>query len=187
MPEARKLCAKFDIPFSRPNDYYAEMVKSDEHMERVRTKLVEEAQGIKKSEDAKRQRDLKKYGKQIQLEKLKSREQDKKAFADRVQGLKRKRKEGMELGDEDDFDIELDDGPSNSKQVRGKGDKGGRDGGKPKMPRHARDAKYSLGGGSRRAKQNDKDSTNDFGSEHRKTKAGKAKRPGKSRRHSRRK
>lgn len=184
VPQARKLCAKFDIPFSRPNDYYAEMVKSDEHMERVRSKLVEEAQGIKKSEDAKRQRDLKKYGKQIQIEKLKAREQDKKAFADRVQGLKRKRKEGMELGDEDDFDIELDDDSSARPGKKGKGQ--GKDG-KPKMPRHARDAKYSLGGGGRRSKQNDKDSTNDFGSEHRKTKAGKAKRPGKSRRHSRRK
>lgn len=43
VPVARKLCAKNDIPFSRPNDYYAEMVKSDEHMERIRTKLVEEA------------------------------------------------------------------------------------------------------------------------------------------------
>lgn len=190
VPEARKLCAKFDIPFSRPADYYAEMVKSDEHMERVRSKLVEEAQGIKKSEDAKRQRDLKKYGKQIQIEKLKAREQDKKAFADRVQGLKRKRKEGMELGDEDDFGVELDDGPSHTDkkgrgQAQGKGGKGGKDG-KPKMPRSARDAKYSLGGSSRRAKQNDRDSTNDFGSEHRKTKAGKAKRPGKSRRASRR-
>lgn len=40
---ARKRAAKFDIPFTRPSDYYAEMVKSDEHMERIRTKLVEES------------------------------------------------------------------------------------------------------------------------------------------------
>lgn len=37
------MAAKHDIPFTRPNDYYAEMVKSDEHMERIRTKLVDEA------------------------------------------------------------------------------------------------------------------------------------------------
>lgn len=43
IPQARKLASKHDIPFTRPGDYYAEMVKSDEHMERVRTKLVEEA------------------------------------------------------------------------------------------------------------------------------------------------
>ena len=89
VPNARKLAGKYDIPFDRPNDYYAEMVKSDEHMERVRTKLVEEAQGIKKSEEARRQRDLKKYGKQIQVEKIKSREMEKKSFQDRMQGVKR--------------------------------------------------------------------------------------------------
>lgn len=67
------------------------------------------------------------------------------------------------------------------------------------MPRHARDAKYSLGGSSRRAKQNTRESTNDFsgwGSE-KKGKGGKGAgagapkgkqaRPGKSKRHSRRK
>lgn len=58
-------------------------------MERVRTKLVEEAQGIKKSEAAKKQRELKKYGKQIQHEKLKQREMDKKSFMDKTAGVKR--------------------------------------------------------------------------------------------------
>lgn len=44
IPQARKLASKHDIPFHEDReDYYAEMVKSDEHMERVRTKLVEEA------------------------------------------------------------------------------------------------------------------------------------------------
>lgn len=47
------------------------------------------SQGIKKSENAKKQRELKKFGKQIQHEKLRQREQDKKSFEDRVQGLKR--------------------------------------------------------------------------------------------------
>ncbi|TXT15864.1 hypothetical protein VHUM_00367 [Vanrija humicola] len=197
VPAARKLANKFGIPFSRPNDYYAEMVKSDEHMERVRTKLVEEAQGIKKSEEAKKQRELKKYGKQIQVENLKAREQDKKSFADRVAGIKRKRKDGAEIGDEGDDDefgigLEDDDAPrGGGRAARGRGA-----GGKPKMPRSARDAKYSLGGSSRRAKQNDRDSANDFsafGSEHKRGggKGGKAggaaQRPGKSKRHSRRK
>jgi Flp pilus assembly protein TadB len=48
-------------------------------------------QGIKKSEAAKRQRDLKKYGKQIQVQKIKQREMEKKSFQDRVQGVKRSR------------------------------------------------------------------------------------------------
>lgn len=47
------------------------------------------SQGIKKSEAAKKQRDLKKFGKQIQVEKLKQREMDKKSFAERMHGIKR--------------------------------------------------------------------------------------------------
>ncbi|KIR68604.1 rRNA-processing protein EBP2 [Cryptococcus bacillisporus CA1873] len=187
IPQARKLASKHDIPFTRPGDYYAEMVKSDEHMERVRTKLVEEAQGIKKSEDAKKQRELKKFGKQIQHEKLRQREQDKKSFENRVEGLKRKRKEGMELGDEgDEFDIAVEDAVEDQPQ------KGGRTAsGKSKMPRHARDAKFSLGGGGRRSKQNTRESTMDFGGGMSRGKGGKAGtggkakpkgRPGKSRR-----
>ncbi|WWC88714.1 uncharacterized protein L201_003627 [Kwoniella dendrophila CBS 6074] len=165
VPQAKKLAAKHDIPFSRPADYYAEMVKSDEHMERVRTKLVEESQGIKKSEAAKKQRDLKKFGKQIQHEKLKQREMDKKSFQDRVSGLKRKRKEGMDLGedgDDDQFGISVEDAIEGRAERGGaQGGRGGR-GGKGKMPRHVRDSKYSLGGSSRRDKQNTKESTNDF-------------------------
>jgi rRNA-processing protein EBP2 len=133
VPFARAQCAKHDIPFSRPNDYYAEMVKSDEHMERVRTKLVEESQGIKKSEEAKKQRELKKYGKQIQHEKLKQRDADKKNFNDKMAGVKRKRKEGMEIGDEgDDFGVELD---HEDDGARGRGGARGGKGGdrKPKV------------------------------------------------------
>jgi rRNA-processing protein EBP2 len=192
IPHARKMCAKHDILFSRPNDYYAEMVKSDEHMERIRTKLVEESQGIKKSEEAKKQRQLKKFGKQIQHEKLKSREEDKKSFADKMQGIKRKRKDGREIGggDDDDFGVEVEDAMDS---------RGGARGGKSKMPRSARDQKYSLGGSSRRAKQNTRESTNDFagwgsekggkkgGNAGAKGKGGAAARPGKSKRHSRRK
>ncbi|ODO05308.1 rRNA-processing protein EBP2 [Cryptococcus wingfieldii CBS 7118] len=159
IPQAKKLAAKHDIPFSRPGDYYAEMVKSDEHMERIRTKLVEEASGIKKSEAAKKQRDLKKYGKQIQHDKLRQREQEKKSFDEKVAGLKRKRKEGADIGDDDgQFDIDVED------VIEGRDDKGGRSSsGKSKMPRSVRDNKYSMGGGGKRSKQNTKESSMDFG------------------------
>lgn len=59
------------------------------------------------------------------------------------------------------------------------------------MPRHARDAKFSLGGGGRRSKQNTRESTMDFGGGMSRGKGGKADkagkvqskgRPGKSRR-----
>lgn len=70
-------------------DYFAEMVKSDAHMERIRQKLLDETAGIKKGEQAKRQRELKKFGKQVQVEKLKEREKGKKDMQDKLKSLKR--------------------------------------------------------------------------------------------------
>lgn len=94
-------------------------------MARLRSHLVEEAASIKKSEQARKQRELKKYGKEIQHEKLKQRLQDKKGLDERLRGVKRKRKDGAELGGEDgdDFDVALGDA------IEGKGNAGkGKDG-----------------------------------------------------------
>lgn len=48
------------IPFSRPDDYFAEMVKSDDHMKRVKQRLLDDAQALKASEMARKQREAKK-------------------------------------------------------------------------------------------------------------------------------
>ena len=48
------------IPFTRPDDYFAEMVKSDDHMQKVKQRLLEEAKSLKASEMARKQREAKK-------------------------------------------------------------------------------------------------------------------------------
>ena len=65
------------------------MVKSDAHMERIRQRLLDEKATIKKSEDKRREREGKKFGKQVQIEKLKEREQSKKDMEERLRSLKR--------------------------------------------------------------------------------------------------
>ena len=87
--EARRLLKAEDVPFSRPTDYFAEMVKSDEHMGRVRQKLVDVAASKKAAAEARKQRDLKKFGKQVQVEKRQERERTKKETLERIQSLKR--------------------------------------------------------------------------------------------------
>lgn len=77
------------LPFSRPDDFFAEMVKSDSHMERVRQTLLDERAGIKASEEAKRQRELKKFGKKVQVQKGLERQKNKKEMEEKIQGLKR--------------------------------------------------------------------------------------------------
>lgn len=65
------------------------MVKSDAHMERIRQRLLDESATIKRSELKRKEREGKKFGKQVQLEKIKERERSKKDMEERLKGLKR--------------------------------------------------------------------------------------------------
>lgn len=58
-------------------------------MERIRQRLLDETASIKKSEDKRKEREGKKYGKQVQIEKVKERERSKKDMEERLKGLKR--------------------------------------------------------------------------------------------------
>ena len=77
------------VLFSRPTDYFAEMVKSDEHMRKIKSKMVEEAADKKAAADARKQRDLKKFGKQVQVAKLQERDKSKRETLDKINLLKR--------------------------------------------------------------------------------------------------
>ena len=77
------------VPFSRPKDYFAEMVKEDAHMEKIKAKLVEEASNKKAAAEARKQRDLKKFGKQVQVAKLQERQKAKRETLEKINTLKR--------------------------------------------------------------------------------------------------
>ncbi|KAI5275888.1 Ebp2-domain-containing protein [Aureobasidium subglaciale] len=189
--KARGLLKKEGIPFSRPADYFAEMVKSDEHMGKIKGKLIDEAASKKASAEARRQRDLKKFGKQVQVAKLQERSREKKDTMDKIQLLKRKRK-GEDIGNanEDDmFDVALEDAAETEKKDKAARKSGGassasRDG-KGGFKRVKRDEKYGFGGKKRFSKSNDAKSSGDMtGYSAKRMKGGKkgASRPGKSRR-----
>ncbi|KAJ6583946.1 eukaryotic rRNA processing protein EBP2-domain-containing protein [Mycena vulgaris] len=161
---ARALAEKHSFPFTRPTDYFAEMVKSDAHMERIRQRLLDESAGIKKSDDKRKEREGKKFGKQVQIEKLKEREKGKKEMEERLKGLKRKRGDMLDKPnvDDDAFDIAVEDAIADRPAKRGRGTApGGR--GTGKVTRQARDSKYGFGGAGKRSKSNTRESTDDFG------------------------
>ncbi|KAF7791505.1 hypothetical protein EIP86_002521 [Pleurotus ostreatoroseus] len=185
---AKTLAAKHNFPFTRPSDYFAEMVKSDSHMERIRQRLLDESATIKRGEEKRKEREGKKFGKQVQMEKLKERERSKKDMEERLKGLKRKRKgalDGAQGGD--DFDVAVEDAIADrpSKRARGGDAAGGKH-----TSRQSRDKKFGFGGAGRRSKQNTKASTDNFeprgagklGKGGRGGKRAPAKRPGKSKR-----
>lgn len=86
---ARTLLKKEGIPFTRPGDYFAEMVKNDEHMNKIKKKLYDEAAGKKAAAEARRQRDLKKFGKQVQVAKLQQRQKEKRETLEKINALKK--------------------------------------------------------------------------------------------------
>lgn len=87
--EARKLLKAEGVPFTRPTDYFAEMVKADEHMAKIKAKLIDEAASKKASAEARKQRDLKKFGKQVQVAKLQERDKERKTTMEKIKVLKR--------------------------------------------------------------------------------------------------
>ncbi|KAJ3947480.1 rRNA-processing protein EBP2 [Colletotrichum fioriniae] len=87
--KGRALLIKEGTPFSRPKDYFAEMVKDDGQMEKVKAKLIEEASSKKAAAEARKLRDLKKFGKQVQVAKLQERQKAKKDTLEKIKTLKR--------------------------------------------------------------------------------------------------
>ncbi|CAG8133074.1 unnamed protein product [Penicillium salamii] len=172
--DARGLLKKEGIPFTRPGDYFAEMVKNDEHMGLIKKKLYEEAAGKKAAAEARRQRDLKKFGKQVQNAKLQQRHKEKREMLEKINTLKKKRKADSSAPTDDAkdmFDIAVEEASQPEKRGREGGGK-----------RQKKDAKFGFGGKKRHAKSGDAASSGDLSNFSAKKMKGGAKRPGKSKR-----
>jgi rRNA-processing protein EBP2 len=177
--EARTLLKKEKIPFSRPTDYFAEMVKSDEHMGRVKKKMYDEAAAKKAASEARTMRDAKKFGKAVQVAKEQERAKEKRNTLDKIKDLKRSKharptrapfvlltldsteRKGQDTGkvneDDDLFDhIDVEDGPKKDGQGR---ERGGRPSG---LKRQKRDEKFGFGGKKRFSKSGDAASSGDM-------------------------
>ncbi|KAL2853749.1 eukaryotic rRNA processing protein EBP2-domain-containing protein, partial [Aspergillus pseudodeflectus] len=87
--QARTLLKKEGVNFTRPGDYFAEMVKTDEHMGKIKKKLYDEAASKKAAAEARKQRDLKKFGKQVQVAKLQQRAKEKREALEKINALKK--------------------------------------------------------------------------------------------------
>ena len=87
--EGRSLLKREGVPFTRPTDYFAEMVKTDEHMGKIKQKMTDEAANKRAAAEARRQRDLKKFGKQVQVAKIQERDKSKRETLEKINLLKR--------------------------------------------------------------------------------------------------
>ncbi|XP_034439147.1 probable rRNA-processing protein EBP2 isoform X1 [Hippoglossus hippoglossus] len=152
--EALPLLKQHKIYTKRPEDYFAEMAKSDQHMQKIRKKLISKTLIIEKSEKAKKLREQRKFGKKVQVEVIQKRQKEKKAM---MSAVKRYQK-GMT--DKLDF-LEGDQKPGKDaaqgakKATNKKG---------PNSKRKFKDQKFGFGGKKSGKKWNTKESYNDVSS-----------------------
>lgn len=140
------------LSWKRPDDYLAEMVKSDAHMLKVKEQLVHETQVIEEAEQRRKERENKKYSKQVAAERRKDRAQQKKHAIESVSNLRKSRAQNNFQGD-----LDLDAvGLGSMKSRRNQNNPGERFSAKAKSSkRKHKDAKYGFGGPKRKLKQND--------------------------------
>lgn len=141
--------AKFGVITKRPEDYFAEMAKSDGHMKKVRSKLLEKKMGMERSEKAKKLREMRKYGKKVQVEVLQKRQKEKREM---MEGIKKFRK-----GQVDKIDImgeTIEKQPSKQQQDS-------KTTFKPNKKREFKNKKFGFGGQKKRSKYNTADSAAD--------------------------
>ncbi|EYU41634.1 hypothetical protein ABFS82_10G040100 [Erythranthe guttata] len=174
---AKQAFTKFQekgLPFLRPADYYAEMVKSDTHMEKIKGRLLAEKKRTEEADERRKSRENKKLAKEVQVQKQRERAKQKK---DDIESVKTWRKQRKQSGFADDGDLSMafDDGKSfeRSSKKRPGVAPGDRSGGKARQggggfkkgfdkKRDRKDSKFGFGGRKGMKKQNTAETTNDF-------------------------
>lgn len=155
------------VPTKRPDDYFAAMVKTDVHMQKVRSNLMAKQQGQAKSERIKQIREQRKIGKMMQRQARVQRDTEKRDMLDKIKKFRKGKLKNLDF---------LDD------------DKKGGHTQNSKDKRKARDQRFGFGGKKRGMKKNTKESSADVGGSKsfknagRGGKKGASSRPGKSKR-----
>ena len=141
--EALPRLHSMQVPTRRPDDYFAQMAKSDDHMQRIRQKLLTKQQAQERIDKVKKLRELKKYGKKVQVEVQQKRQQEKKEMLDEVKKFKKGQSDNLEF---------LEGGGRGKKAANNNNNV---------QKRKAKDKKFGFGGKKRGMKKNTKNSTDD--------------------------
>ncbi|CAH0627394.1 unnamed protein product [Chrysodeixis includens] len=148
--EGIKKLKDLGIPTRRPDDYFAEMAKTDEHMQKVRKNLMAKQAAQARTEKVRQLRDQKKIAKRVQTDARLKQAADKKEM---LEQLKRVRK-----GKSSDLGF-LDDNKGSNKGNNNKG-KGPHN--KVNKRRAMKNEKFGFGGKKKGSKLNTRDSSNTY-------------------------
>lgn len=146
---------RLKVKTKRPSDYFAEMLKNEQHMGKVlkrkQDKVAEQERRVK----ARQLREQKKLGKKIQVEVLQQRQREKREFNEKVKKLRTGQSKSTDF---------LDEKP-NRGQSNKRGDRGNRSAEeRPKKmnKREYKQSKYGNGGLKRDRKKNTAESAASF-------------------------
>lgn len=160
--KAKSLLSELGFGFGAPEGYFCEMLKTEEQMSKIKKRVDEKVASKKASEDARKQRQLKKFGKKVQTETLMERAKQKKEDLAKIAQMRKKRKVAEST---DAFDIDVDSGDEGTTVQKRKVIKNGKKTlvDKPTSgKRDYKDKKYGFGGKKWDTKRNTKDSVDDF-------------------------
>ncbi|TNN41570.1 putative rRNA-processing protein EBP2 [Liparis tanakae] len=146
--DALPILNKHGIATKRPDDYFAEMSKSDQQMQKIRKKLIAKELILEKSEKAKKLREQRKFGKKVQVEVIQKRQKEKRLM---MTAVKKYQKGDKKKGGKD--------APKASPASKKAADKHG-----PNAKRKFKDQKFGFGGKKSGKKWNTKESHNDVSS-----------------------
>ncbi|KAJ6804108.1 putative rRNA-processing protein EBP2-like protein [Iris pallida] len=164
------------MPFLRPPDYYAEMVKTDSHMLKIKGKILVEKKKMEEAEERKKARESKKIAKEVQAQKNKERAKRKKEDIESVKKWRKQRQQsGFAEGKGEELDLGLDGGSGGggferTKKKRpgvGPGDRSGgfrkqqRGGFRKQQRREMKESRFGHGGRKGMRKQNTAETTDD--------------------------
>jgi len=172
--EAYRRLRVMKVPCSRPPDFYAEMLRTDSTMYKVRAWASEEQRRIRIVEDRKKGQAAKKFSKQARATKLQARAKEKRDTLDDIAEWRAASKRDTKNKGEEDLEDILNRNASKKRgrdeeeDGKGKG-KGKREGSKGKgkgkgknKKREAANEKFGFGGKKSGTKRNDAKSANDM-------------------------
>ncbi|CAI2346117.1 unnamed protein product [Caenorhabditis sp. 36 PRJEB53466] len=157
-----------NIKVLRPTDYYAEMAKTDLHMQKVRKRLVDIQEMKERQEAFRRIREEKKFAVKVQKEAIANKNSEKKKLADAVKKHKKGMKQQLEdmLNNVKRHGLDQDDDERPSGGRGGRGGAGAGRGGSMRnageLKRKLKSDKFGYGGKKKGMKRNNKESFNDL-------------------------
>lgn len=101
---ARGELDRLHIPYRRPDDYFAEMLKSDDHMAKVKGRIIEETTRMTAIERRQQERNAQAFAKQSAVEKAKQKANDKRSSMDALKQWRKNKDSRPELSTEEDLD-----------------------------------------------------------------------------------